>query len=260
MTVLYLGVRYLGILYAALDMASTVSTISLTDTECFIAYVVWDWIGVVVYAMLWVIIATRLYAMYLRSRKILIFLIVTFLAVNIFSGAAIIMSMMHSSGEELILSGIYQCSISQTDNVLHLDYLTWVLGIVFEVCGMCLALWIAVKHFRELRRHSAQEIIRDCFTVLIKSHVLYFASFVVVSCSQVIYDYSPIADQFSMKAYIYSDSLQILQVVQMFVLGPRLILGIREYHARLVVNSDTATGMTSIAFQERVHIPTTSSV
>jgi hypothetical protein len=46
----------------------------------------------------------------------------------------------------------------------------------------------------------------------------------------------------------------------MFVLGPRLILSIREYHAKLVVDSDAATGMTSIAFQERVYVSTSSSV
>jgi hypothetical protein len=48
--------------------------------------------------------------------------------------------------------------------------------------------------------------------------------------------------------------------VQMAVLGPRLILGLREYHAKLVANSDEGTAMTSIAFQERVHITTGSGV
>jgi hypothetical protein len=40
----------------------------------------------------------------------------------------------------------------------------------------------------------------------------------------------------------------------MFVLGPRLILGVREYHARLVADSNEETDMVSIAFRERVHI------
>jgi hypothetical protein len=43
-------------------------------------------------------------------------------------------------------------------------------------------------------------------------------------------------------------------------MGPRLILGVREYNARLVANSDEATAMTSIAFQDRVHIPTGDGV
>jgi hypothetical protein len=43
--------------------------------------------------------------------------------------------------------------------------------------------------------------------------------------------------------------LEIAQVLQMFVLGPRLILSIREYHAGLVTRSDGGTCMTSIYFQ-----------
>jgi hypothetical protein len=43
--------------------------------------------------------------------------------------------------------------------------------------------------------------------------------------------------------------LQIAQVLQMFVLGPRLILSIREYYAELVARSDGEICMTSIYFQ-----------
>jgi hypothetical protein len=49
-------------------------------------------------------------------------------------------------------------------------------------------------------------------------------------------------------------------VMQLFVLGPRLILGVREHHAKVVVDSDAATGMGTIAFQERVHIQTGNGV
>jgi hypothetical protein len=48
--------------------------------------------------------------------------------------------------------------------------------------------------------------------------------------------------------------------VQMFVLGPRLILSVREYHAKLVADSDAETSMNSIVFQEHVHISTSSTV
>jgi hypothetical protein len=58
----------------------------------------------------------------------------------------------------------------------------------------------------------------------------------------------------------YNVILQTFQVVQMFVLGPRLILGVREYHTKLVANSDAASGMTSIAFQERIRISTRNGV
>ena len=59
---------------------------------------------------------------------------------------------------------------------------------------------------------------------------------------------------------IYDGALGMASVLQMFVLGPRLILGVREYHAKLVANCDAETSMTSIAFQERIHISTGGGV
>ena len=44
--------------------------------------------------------------------------------------------------------------------------------------------------------------------------------------------------------------------MQAFVLGPRLILSIRDYQATLVTNSDEGTAMTTIAFHERVQVST----
>lgn len=46
----------------------------------------------------------------------------------------------------------------------------------------------------------------------------------------------------------------------MFVLAPRLILGVRGYHAERVANPDTASAMASIVFQEHVHVTTNSGV
>jgi hypothetical protein len=46
----------------------------------------------------------------------------------------------------------------------------------------------------------------------------------------------------------------------MFVLGPRLILGVREYLAMVSIESDEGTHMTTIAFQERVPTSTISDV
>lgn len=98
--------------------------------------------------------------------------------------------------------------------------------------------------------------------MLIKTHVFYFMSFVAVSCFDIILDFSPIlsTDRNSLETQIHSGFVQISTVVQLFVLGPRLVLGIREYYAKFVVDSDAATSMTSVAFQEPVHISTGSSM
>ena len=54
--------------------------------------------------------------------------------------------------------------------------------------------------------------------------------------------------------------MPIVQAVQTFVLGPRLILSIRDYQAKLVTNSDEGTAMTTIAFQEGAHVSTGGDV
>jgi preprotein translocase subunit SecG len=55
--------------------------------------------------------------------------------------------------------------------------MTWILNTVWEILALCLSVWIAVKHFRELRRldPSTGSTIWDYFRVLLQSHVLYFA-------------------------------------------------------------------------------------
>lgn len=201
------------------------------------------------------IMIVRLHAMYQGSRKMLIFLVVTLLPVIITSGVSVGFTNSYSSGEELILSGTYKCNYDLGgDSSLPLST-TWILGTVWEVLVFCLAIWIAVKHFRELRRWT----IEDFLMVLIKTHVLYFASCVAVSCFQFGY-YSPALATSPLGSLIYGGVLQILWNVQMFVLGPRLILSVREFDAKLVADSETETGMTTIYFQRHIPVSIGSSV
>jgi hypothetical protein len=69
------------------------------------------------------------------------------------------------------------CSYGYEGNTQLLASMVWVLNTVWEVLALCLSVWIAVKHFRDLRRlgPSTGLIIEDYFRVLIQSHVLYFA-------------------------------------------------------------------------------------
>ncbi|KAG1743998.1 uncharacterized protein EDB91DRAFT_1273467 [Suillus paluster] len=285
MTILYLCGRYLGIIYAVVIMLGVSPEIRRPAFQqsqrqrqgergsspahwgqyndhhsCFITYLISDWMGVVVEVSLGVIMITRLHAMYQRSRKVLILVVVIFLSVNITCGVIVAITMRYTSVEELILSGTYQCIIHFEGNAI-LHSMPWILGTVWEVLALCLAVCIALKHFRELRRQSSGGIMGDLFTVLMKTHVVYFASFVAVSCFQLSLLFPTIsANPYSLEAQIYTGVSQVFMFVQMFVLGPRLILGVREYHAKIVADSDAATAMTSIVFQQRVHVSTSSSV
>ncbi|KAG1738439.1 uncharacterized protein EDB91DRAFT_461015 [Suillus paluster] len=209
-----------------------------------------------------VIMIVRLHAMYQGSRKMLIFLIAIFLAVNISCGVMSGIALKNLSGEELILDGTYECTFYYGGGVQILIRMVWILSTIWEVLVLCLAVWIAMKHFRDLRRlgSSTGSTLGDCFTVLIESHALYFASFAVVACLQLGSLSPKITAENSMGALIYSSFLEIVEILQMFVLGPRLILSVRKYHAKLVANSDAATVMTSIAFQEREHVSAGSDV
>ncbi|KAG2109676.1 uncharacterized protein F5147DRAFT_772963 [Suillus discolor] len=251
MTVLYLVIRYAGIPYSVVKVLGNIMSYALNGTN------------VIVTAMLGVIMIARLHAMYQRPRRMLIFLVIIFLAVNIACGVITIIGLKYDFvSEELILSGIPVCYNGFEGDSQLLISMVWTLNTVWEVLALCLSVWIAAKHFRDLRRLGplTGSTIGDCFRVLIESHVLYFASFAGVSCLQLVKISPDVTNSNSVAVEILNGAMSILFSVQMFVLGPRLILSVRQYHAKLVAESDAETSMNSIVFQERVHVPTSSTV
>ncbi|KIK34829.1 hypothetical protein CY34DRAFT_613544 [Suillus luteus UH-Slu-Lm8-n1] len=211
--------------------------------------------------MLGVIIVARLHDMYQRSRAMLIYLVIILLVVNISSVVLAAIIPKYYVTEEGILFGIHMCVYDSEGNIWFLFAMSWILPTVWEVLALCLSVRMAVKHFRDLRRlgPSTGSTIGDCLRVLIQSHVFYFASFAGVSCLQFIV-LSPSLLSTVSESEIFDGARSILLVVQMFVLGPRLILSVREYHAKLVAGSDADTSMNSIVFQEHVHISTSGTV
>ncbi|KAG2120518.1 uncharacterized protein F5147DRAFT_2363 [Suillus discolor] len=263
MTVLYLVTRYVGIPFSVARILGTTTLVPLTDAVSNIIVYAINGASVVITAMLDVIMIARLHAMYQRSRRMLIFLVIIFLAVNIACGAIAITELKyHFVSEEFILSGIHTCSVVFEGDSKLLVSMVWMLNTVWEVLALCLSVWIAAKHFRDLRRLSplTGSTIGDCFRVLMESHVLYFASFAGVSCLQLVTLSPEFQNANPVAAAILNASMAILLPVQMFVLGPRLILSVRQYHAKLVAESDAETSMNSIVFQERVYVPTSSTV
>ncbi|KAG1739509.1 hypothetical protein EDD22DRAFT_330342 [Suillus occidentalis] len=262
MTALYLVIRYIGIPYSVANALANMPLVSLTGAVSNILNYATNWISVVMTAMLGVIMIARLHAMYQGSRTMLLFLVIIFLAVNIACGVITAIEVKYILGEELILSGIHMCSYSYEGDVILLFSITWILATVWEVLALCLSVWIAVKHFRDLRRlgPSTGSTIGDYFRVLIQSHVLYFASFAGVSCFQLMYLSPEVVNSNSTGVLMLDGTDNVVSVVQMFLLGPRLILSVREYHAKLVAGSDADTSMNSIVFQQHVHISTSGTV
>jgi hypothetical protein len=79
--------------------------------------------------------------------------------------------LMRRTQEEFVLSGNHHC-ISTGNGIVPIA-VSWILGTVWEVLALCLVVWITIKHLRERPTGST---IGDCFTAMIESHVLYFAS------------------------------------------------------------------------------------
>lgn len=63
-----------------------------------------------------------------------------------------------------------------------------------------------------------------------------------------------------MGVQVFYGIFETVVAMQLFILGPRLVMSIRGYHAKLVAESDTGTGMASIAFQEGLLMSTSSDV
>ncbi|KAG2053880.1 hypothetical protein BDR06DRAFT_971968 [Suillus hirtellus] len=199
MTVMYLGVRYIGMIYTIICVLVYVPTISVTDAGCHIMSDAIEYINDVANIMLGEI---QTYADIPPPR----------------------------------LSGYKNRHRSDDRNNGEVSYEFWTTPLYSSLHGRSSHFASqALKHFREKRQQSSEGIIMDCFTVLMKTHVTYFASFVALTCIELIGYLSP-------------------KISAMFVLGPRLILSIREYHARLVAQSDAATAVTSIGFQESVSV------
>jgi hypothetical protein len=67
------------------------------------------------------------------------------------------------------------CLVSYQDGYAFLLEIGWIFALAWETLVLCLAVWIAVKHFRELRGAPTGWTVGDCFTILIRTHAFYFA-------------------------------------------------------------------------------------
>jgi hypothetical protein len=78
--------------------------------------------------------------------------------------------------EEFALSGaVYVCYYNVAGNGPFLIKMMWLLATIWEILTLGLAVRIAAKHFRELQRESTGWAVKNCFTILIKTHTFYFA-------------------------------------------------------------------------------------
>lgn len=184
----------------------------------------------------------------------LVFLVVFLLAITIIF--AVIAATSHISGEEIVFYGTHQCSPTGSSSSLDTD--AWGISTAWELTTLCLAVWVVVKYLRELKQPFARLTLGNYFRVLIETHAFYFTAYAAVACLN-LGSLSPSIGS-SLGSEIYFGILQIAQVMQMFVLGPRLILSIREYHDEEMTQSDERSDASTMVFQGLSQKSTGSSV
>ncbi|KAG1780347.1 hypothetical protein EV702DRAFT_774984 [Suillus placidus] len=250
MTALYIIVRYFGILYSVCNVLVNLPGILTTNMVSYAMDLALLWATLPINCMLDIIMISRLHAMYQRSRRILIFLIVTFVSTTIFCTA------IASAGTDLlsikvVLYGtqcVYEINSSEQQRMFE----AYTVATAWEALTLCLAIWIVVKHLRELQpRSTGRTAVSDCFTVLLKTHVLYFVIFVTSSGLNIGLVVPHFSASSSVGAQVYRGILEFATLLQMFVVGPRLILSVREYHAKLVPNFEEGIdSVYSLVFRE----------
>ncbi|KAG1810003.1 uncharacterized protein HD556DRAFT_19901 [Suillus plorans] len=96
----------------------------------------------------------------------------------------------------------------------------------------------------------------DCFAVLMKTHMLYFASFVAGSC----FHLGNFAPKRNCSLWEIRFILAFLGLVQLFALGPRLILSVRELNVQHLDDYDEGGMSSTIEFQMHVGMSTGDDV
>ncbi|KAG1861627.1 hypothetical protein F4604DRAFT_1787223 [Suillus subluteus] len=66
--------------------------------------------------------------------------------------------------------------IGYAGDFIFLSSMTWILSTVWEVLALCLAVWITVNNFHEMRRHSTRGIIGDVFLAISCFQIGFFSS------------------------------------------------------------------------------------
>jgi len=212
--------------------------------SCTFLWYIQAWNPVIVNAMLGAIMIARINVMYEGSKKMFIFLVVALLASTTASGVMMVIANLGVSSQEAVLSGYHTCITTIDAEMMHLIYESVISTCIWEILVLFLALWIVIKHFHELRQSPTRLNIVHCFTILMESHTPYFLVFVIMTCFT-LGSISPNITN-TVERLIYFSIWVTSQMLQMFVLGPRLILSVRtKYEAR----AEGATSMMSMAFR-----------
>ncbi|KAL4076363.1 hypothetical protein J3A83DRAFT_2184930 [Scleroderma citrinum] len=245
--VLYIFVRYFGTLY---NLASSVlifvpHSVSVSSN----GLIVQPWAGSIIWWTVQVILQMRLYALYNCSKRLLIFLIVTFVA-EIGTVMWILISSNLLMRGTIVMYHITFGMYGETDlcgGLVTTAYAyVWVPCLVFETILCLFAIYAGIKHSRGQLCRPVKSNRPRLIDVLIHGNVIYFLSplgmFILLVMHSV-----------SLKVQWLADTLLFRAPITILA-GCRLILSIREAASSFRLrDSDSNFDQTTIAFVDRSH-------
>ncbi|KAJ8594594.1 hypothetical protein M405DRAFT_808799 [Rhizopogon salebrosus TDB-379] len=246
-TALYLITRYLVL----------APNILLSDAVSGIVKRLFSWGMVLLTYTMHAIMAIRVFAMYRRSRKMGLFLILCFMAASASRGVTDGLALSPSSGsisEEYILSGTGVCILFQAVVVPYLDGIP---SICIELLFFVLAARVFYKHVLEMQRTLPDWGLDDCLSILFRDHLLHFFCYLTSNVMQIVIISM---NGNSEGSWWYSSITIFFGTIQQCVLVPRLVISIREYNSQLSHGLDGATtDIGTMAFANNPNGNTTSA-
>ncbi|KAJ8594584.1 hypothetical protein M405DRAFT_808785 [Rhizopogon salebrosus TDB-379] len=199
--------------------------------------------------------AIRVFAMYRRSRKIGLFLILCFVAASASRGVIDGLALSPAGGsipEEYILSGTGVCTLSPV-----VPFLNSIPSLCIELLFFLLAARVFYKHVLEMQRALPDWRFDDCLSILFRDHLLHFFCYLIPNVMQMVVISM---NSNSEASWWYSCITIFFGVIQQCVLVPRLVISIREYNSQLSHGLDGATtDVGTIAFANCPNGNTTSA-
>ncbi|KAG1740318.1 hypothetical protein EDB19DRAFT_779258 [Suillus lakei] len=168
----------------------------------------------------------RIYAMYMRSRIVLVLLSIFFLAtagLGIAVGVTVLGPQSGISATEFVLSGIYVCGPSvNTASRLPLAY--DIFGLCTSILQFAFAVGRFVQHALEMRQMLHRWQVNEFMKILVQDSILYFLLNVISTVIFMISVWGRPQDS------TYFAVITAYTQNQSSVLVPRLVISFREHH------------------------------
>ncbi|KIJ63566.1 hypothetical protein HYDPIDRAFT_40976 [Hydnomerulius pinastri MD-312] len=245
MSSLFLVVRYLGFVVtidaafydsrfvSGSDAVRLVSSVTL-QSRCTAIYLFQVWGGVIFYCTTNLVMVLRVYAMYHRSRAVLGVILAVYIPVGIVQivyNAIYFNPRTHLSVTDSEVVDVKLCTMSvdmAPDLPIYLHVPQLVLS--FLLCVLSAAQFI--RHFLEMKRTVGQRKSNRYMKLLVQENVIYFIINLIDNVSGLILVNS--SGTITLPVITQQIVLAVFSCIAPYVLAPRLIISVREFHSRVI--------------------------